>query len=219
VVLGITPIACLALLLYCLEKFAAKAVRESGSYLVIYLSLGAAILGVSSLLFSFLGIGARDDVLERRNRACLIAIVGALLGAAFCVAGGNIGEGPGIAAVLESAGAALITWFFLWYFADLLSGISDRITVERDDGSGVRLAGLLAANGVLLGAAAAGDWIPGRLLHDFALSAWPALLLSGSAIVVERISTPRTSVARSALAASAYLLAAGAWVAHRGLGS
>jgi len=183
IVLGVAPIVCLTFLVLCLEKLAAKAVRESAVYGFSYTALGAAALGICSLLFPFFGVSARDDVLERRNPAALLAIVGALLGATLCFVGGNIGEGPGVEVVITSAGAALSSWFFLWYFADVLSGrrISDRITVERDPGSGVRLAGLLAGNGVILGAAAAGDWIPNRFLHDFALSAWPALPLTGIA--------------------------------------
>jgi hypothetical protein len=217
-VLGLAPIACLLFLLLCLEKSAAKAVRESGFYILIYMALGAAVLGVSGQLFSFLGVSARDDVLERRNRAALIAVVGAFAGATFCFTGGNIGEGPGVKVVMVSAGAALTGWFVLWYLVDIFSGrvVSERITVERDTGSGVRLAGLLAANGIILGAAVAGDWIPNRFLYDFAVSAWPALVLTVVAALVERFSQPRSSVIRSVLTVSGYLLVAVVWVLHRG---
>jgi hypothetical protein len=75
--------------------------------------VGAA-LGISGQLLSFLGVSARDDVLERRNSAALIAVVGALLGAILCIAGGNIGEGPGVEVVIASAGTALCVWFVLW---------------------------------------------------------------------------------------------------------
>jgi hypothetical protein len=203
----------------CLERSAAKAVRESGFYILIYMALGAASLGVSGQLFSFFGVSARDDVLERRNRAALIAVVSALLGTTLCFVGGNIGEGPGVEVVMASAGTALTAWFVLWYLVDVFSGrvVSERITVDRDTGSGVRLAGLLAANGVILGAAVAGDWMPNRFLHDFAASAWPALALTVAATLVERFSQSRSSVIRSALTASGYLLVAVVWVLHRGI--
>jgi hypothetical protein len=138
--LGLTPLACTIFLLLCLLTLSARAVRDSGLYLLIYLAIGAAALGVCGQLYSFLGVSARDDVLERSNRAALVAIVGAFLGATFCIAGGNIGEGPGVGAVLASAGTALVTWFGLWRLAELLSGrvISERITVERDLGSALR---------------------------------------------------------------------------------
>lgn len=219
--LGLTPVACLLFLLLCLDTSAAKAVRESSLYLLIYVVIGAAELGVSGHLFSLLGISARDDVLERRNGASLIAVVGALLGATLCFAGGNIGEGRGVQAVIVSSGTALCTWFALWYAADVLSGrvISERITVERDPGSGIRLAGLLAANGAILGAAAAGDWVPGRFLHDFAASSWPALGLTVVAVVVKRILKSRSSIGRSVLIVSGYLLIAAVWAIHRGIGA
>ena len=218
--LGLTPIACLLFLFLCLERWAAKAVRESNLYLLIYAVIGAAVLGAAAQLFFVLGISARDDVLEKRNGASLIAVVGALLGATLCIAGGNIGEGPGVQVVAISSGTALCAWFVLWYVADVLSGrvISERITVERDAGSGIRLAGLLVANGVILGAAAAGDWIPGRFLHAFAESAWPALAFSVAAVVVERTWKLPSSVGRSVLIASGYLLIAVAWAIHRGFG-
>lgn len=219
VVLGLMPIVCLVFLLLCLENSAAKAVRESGFLILIYTALGAATLGVSCHLFPFLGISPRDDVLERRGAAGLIAIVGAFVGATLCFVGGNLGEGPGVEVVVVSVGAALCIWFALWCVAELLSGhvISERVTVERDTGSGLRLAGLLAGNGVVLGAAAAGDWIPDRFLHDFALSAWPALVLTAAAVFLERFSSSRFPSRRSWLTASGYLLAAVVWVLHRGL--
>ena len=218
-VLGLAPIACLLFLLLCLERSAAKAVRESGLYILIYMALGAAALGICGRLLSFLGVSARDDVLERRNSAALIAVVGAFAGATFCFAGGNIGEGPGVEVVMVSAGTALGAWFVLWYLADVFSGrvVSERITVDRDTGSGVRLAGLLAGNGVILGAAVAGDWIPDRFLHDFAVSAWPALALTVVAVLVERFSQSRSSIIRSVLTLSGYLLVAVVWVLHRGI--
>jgi uncharacterized membrane protein YjfL (UPF0719 family) len=218
-VLGLAPIACLLFLLLCLERSAAKAVRENGLYILIYMALGAAALGISGQLLSFLGLSARDDVLERRNSAALIAVVGALLGAILCFAGGNIGEGPGVEVVIVSAGTALCAWFVLWYLVDVLSGrvVSERITVDRDTGSGVRLAGLLAGNGVILGAAVAGDWIPGMFLHDFAVSAWPAIGLTVIAVLVEKFSQSRSSIIGSVLTISAYLLVAVVWVLNRGI--
>jgi hypothetical protein len=218
-VLLLTPIVCLVFLLLSLERSAAKAVRESAALILIYTALGAATLGVSSHLFPFLGISPRDDVLERHGSAGLIAIVGALVGPTLCFVGGNIGKGPGIEVVLASAGAALCLWFVLWYLADLLSAhvISERVAVERDTGSGLRLAGLLAGNGIVLGAAAAGEWVPDRFLHDFALSAWPAWVLTAAAIFVERFLSSRFPSRHSGLTASGYLLPAVVWVLHRGL--
>jgi uncharacterized membrane protein YjfL (UPF0719 family) len=214
IALALTPPACLLLLLLCLDKLAARAVRESSFYLLVYVALGAAVLGVSVQLFSFLGISARDDVLERSNVGALIALVGAMLGSLLCFAGGNIGEGPGVGVVLLSAGTALCVWFVLWYLVERLSGgkVSELITVDRDRGCGARLGALLLANGLILGAAAAGDWIPERFFTDFIIFAWPAFVLTVAAAVLERHNQPRASVAPSILSGSIYFVLACAWV-------
>ena len=220
-ILGLAPVTCLLFLLFCLELWAAKAVRESGFYIFIYVALGAAVLGVSSQLFPFLGVSAHDDVLERRNNAALIAVVSAQAGVISCFIGGNIGEGPGVEVVIASAGTAICGWFALWYLLEAMSGrtASERITVERDTGSSLRLGGLLVANGIILGAAVAGDWIPDKFLHDFAVSAWPALGLTVVAAVVERIWGSRLSIGQSFLCELGYLLAAVSWVFHQGAGA
>jgi hypothetical protein len=213
-VLALIPVACLSLLLLCIERAAVEAVRESSFYILIYFALGAASLGISSHFYSFLGLSTRDDVLERRGGAGLVAIVGALLGTTLCLIGGNIGEGPGVTVVIVSAGVALCIWFVLWYFADVLTGhlISERITVERDFGSGLRLAGLLVGNGMILGAAATGKWMPDSYSDNLEISAWPALVITVAAIFVERLLQSRPSVTRSVLIASAYLFAAVIWL-------
>ncbi len=218
-VLGLTPPACLLFLLACLEKLAAKAVQVSVPYTLLYMALGAAWLGISSQLFAFLGVSARDDVLERRNLAALIAVVGAIIGITLCFAGGNIGEGPGVQAVIASAGTATGSWFALWLVLESLTGhaVSERITVERDAASGTRLAGLLVANGVILGAGVAGDWIPSQFLHDFVASTWPALVLTVVAILVERVLRFPSSARCSLLISSCYLLVALVWVLRRGI--
>lgn len=218
-VLGFMPVACLLFLLFCLRTSAAKAVRVSSVYIAVYMALGAATLGVASHFYSFLGISPRDDVLERGNRAALIAIGGAQIGTIVCFTGGNIGEGPGVEVVILSAGTALFAWFVLWYAADFFSGqlISERISVERDTSSGVRLAGLLAGSGLILGAAAAGVWKPQSFLRDFAFSAWPALMMTGAAILLERSLSVHQSVLRSLATALAYFSFALGWVLHKGL--
>jgi len=220
-VLGFTPPVCLLFLFASLHTSAAEAVRNSSLYILIYMAVGAAWLGVSCHLFAFLGVSARDDALERRNHAALIATIGAMIGIISCFAGANIGEGPGVEVVVVSAATATGSWFVLWHLLEALSGhtVSERITVERNAGSGVRLAGLLVANGAILGAAVAGDWVPERFLYDFAASAWPACLLTVLAILVERRLGLRSSVGRSILIASGYLLLALVWIFPRSMGA
>jgi len=49
--------------------------------------------------FSWLGISSRDDTLERRSSARLLAAVAALTGSVLRFAAGHIGEGPGLEAL------------------------------------------------------------------------------------------------------------------------
>lgn len=119
-----------------------------------------------------------------------------------------MGEGPGAHAVLASAGLATLSLLVLWFVLEVSSGnkVSESITVERDTGAGIRLAGFLLCNGAILGAAAAGDWIPGNLLVPFVRFAWPTLLVTAAAIITERISRAGTRPARSAFIALVLLI-------------
>jgi hypothetical protein len=217
-VLGLAPIACVLFLLVCIHSSAAKPIRGSARSAVIYVAFGVAALGVSAQLSRLLGVSARDDVLERRNPAALVAIVGAFVGATLFLAGSCAGHELGLEIVIVAAAVTMFTWFFLWCLVELASGqvVSERITVERDSGSAVRLAGLLTANGLVLGAAAAGGWIPDRF-PDFALSASPALAFTAVAVVVERLSKSRSTVGRSVMIVAAYVVIAAAWAIHVGL--
>jgi uncharacterized membrane protein YjfL (UPF0719 family) len=157
-------------------------------------------------------------VWERRNPAALVAVVGAFLGTTLFLAGSYMSHDPGLEIVIVAAGVTMFIWFVLWCLVELASGrvISERITVERDSASSVRLASLLTANGLILGTAAAGGWIPNRF-PDFALSASPALALTAVATVVERLSKSRSTVGRSAFIAAVYVVGAAAWAIHLGL--
>ena len=212
-VLGLTPFFCLLFLLLCVATAAPKAIRESGLHVLIHMTLRTAALGVSAQLYPFLGVSARDDVLERHNAAGLIVVVGGLIGTVLCFAGGSIGLRPGVGAAIASGGMALCTWFVLWYVTDSLSGrgIAEQITVERDIGSGLRLASLLVANGIILGAASQGNWT----LYHFAVSAWPALAVTLMAALAERFFGSGSFIGRSLLVTSGYLLVAILWVLHR----
>ncbi len=104
IVLLTIPLVCLILILAVLTKLASTTVRSNALYIGFYLLVGAGWLGgVTTLIFPFLGISARDDVLERGNRSASWALTGALTGASCSFAGANVGNGPGVEAVLFSA--------------------------------------------------------------------------------------------------------------------
>ena len=71
----------------------------------------------------------------------------------------------------------------LWFGMDLLTSISDAITVDRDERAGIRLGGFLLGIGLLSGWSVAGDWVsPSVTLKDFGASAWPTILLAAEPV-------------------------------------
>jgi len=224
-VLLTAPLVCLVLILIALTKLAATTVRSDALYISFYLLVGAGWLGGLTHIFPFLGISARDDVLERGNRAASWAVTGALTGASCSFAGANVGNGPGVEAVLFSALLSSALFIGLWLGMDLLTSISDAITVDRDERAGIRLGGLLLGIGLLSGWSVAGDWVSASAtLKDFGASAWPAILLTGVAVGVEAVFR-RASVHLSAktipsvVISAVYVGLALAWVVSRGVHS
>lgn len=220
-VLLVIPLLCLLLLAVVLKKLSAETVRTDRLYIAFYTFLGAGWLGGATLIFPFLGVSARDDALERSNTPALWTIAGGLLGISCSFAGANIGNGAGVEAVLFSAVLSSVLFLALWLGVDALTAILERITVERDEATGIRTAGLLIGVGLLSGWSVAGDWISASAtLKDFARSAWPAILLSITATMVEHAFRRRTSKPSKVvpfIISATYVGVALAWVLDRGL--
>ncbi|HKQ61374.1 MAG TPA: hypothetical protein VJS92_08770 [Candidatus Polarisedimenticolaceae bacterium] len=175
------PLFCLALVIYLLSRFAASDVRPSPGYLVFYVALGALVVGVATRLTLWLGVSARDDGLERGNAAAAWTMTGAMIALTLCYLGGNFGEGPGWHVVLFSAVLAIGGLFAAWGLVELLGGISEAITVDRDLGTGIHMAGFLTACGMILGRAVAGNWVSvPATFHDFISVGWPVLFWVGA---------------------------------------
>jgi hypothetical protein len=189
-----TPPICLAILFTVLRLWAADDVRYSGTYLVFYMVAGAAWVGFCALWLGFLGVSPRDDVIERQNLAAAFATAGALAGITFSFAGANIGDGPGWWVVVFSAGLSTLAFFGLWALVERLTAVSELVTVDRAVDAGLRLGGFLAAAGMILGRAVAGDWVSAEAtVGDFVAVAWPVLPLAALAVVIERVQSPHTS--------------------------
>ena len=196
----LAPILAAALLWVVLRNASSLDVRDDPRYLTFYLVLGAAWVGVWIRCLAITGISMRDDVVERSNGSASIAITGAMLGITLCYAGGNIGNGPGWWVVVFSAGLACVALFAAWMVLEAVSAVSDTVTVERDPSGGLRLAGFLVACGLILGRSVAGDWVSAEAtVRDFALAAWPVVLLVVVAAIVERLARPTTASPRPAL--------------------
>lgn len=185
------PLLCAAMLLVVLRFYASWDVQISPFYIGFYLVMGAAWVGIASRVLAVFGLSARDDVIERRNRAAGHAIGGALIGLTLCFAGANIGNGPGWWVVIISAALSTVTFFVLWILLNRFTHLADSVTIERDPASGLRLAGYFIASGLILGRAVAGDWTSvDATVIDFVKTAWPVLLVWGAAVMMERTFRP-----------------------------
>lgn len=184
--LRLAPLIATLLVFAVLKTLAAHDVRDDWRYLAMYTILGAAWTGAALTLVPALGVSAIHDVYERGNRAAAWAISGAIVALAVAYAGGNIGDGPGWWVVVFAALLATVTFFVLWAAFEHWTSVSDSITVDRDEASGIRLAGFLLGTSLILARAAAGDWVSaGATIRDFLIVLWPAALLLFVAGVVE----------------------------------
>ena len=157
--LNAAPLASGAALCAVLLGFASYDVQDDPVYVVFYMSMGAAWVGLAvRVVLPYLGLSARDDVLERGNVAAAYAMGGAVLGLTLCFAGGNIGDGPGWWVVVFSALLSTGAFFISWFFLDKLTRLADVVTIDRDPAAGLRLAAFFAGSGLILGRAVAGNW-------------------------------------------------------------
>lgn len=191
-------------------------VQGSGVYTFFYDAMGLAWIGVAMFAMEWLGLSVRDDVLERRNPAALAAVAGAVIGFGAAFAGGNVGDGPGWWCVVFAGGLASLTLSGVWVALHVTTGVADAITIDRDVPTGVRTGALLAASGVIVGRAAAGDWISAsETVGSFVRAGWPVLVLAALAAAIQVVLRPRPRAMRGALAASAVaglVFVAAAWL-------
>lgn len=184
------PLVCALVLLVVLSHWSSEDVRTDLTYIVFYMIMGAAWVGLFRGLLSVFGISWRDDILERGNSSASFAVAGGLVGITCCFAGGNVGNGPGWWVVIFSGLLSTGSFFLLWLLMDAFTSLSEKITVERDVAAGLRAAALFLSWGLILGRSAAGDWVSGLdTAKDFVRMAWPALALTPLAIVIERSSS------------------------------
>lgn len=198
-------------------------VRSNTEWIIWYTIGGAIWLQLSLFVLSLLGVAARDDVLERQNPAAAWVIYGAMIGTTFCYAGSNIGSGPGAEVVLFCAAFSTVFLFGFWFVLERVLHLADRVTIERDEGTGIRVGGWMVSLGLILGGAVAGNWASMEgTIRDFVRHAWIAFLLLLVGMVIERVfnsSRMRENARRSTsiIVAFLYILAAAGYVAWRGV--
>ena len=187
-ILGFLPLAFLAALYLMLKNFASYDVVDSISYIGFYILLGFAwMYGCLTLMTVCFGIIWTDDAIYHKNKAALVVIIGEFFALAAIYAGANIGDGPGWWCVLFAGILGLAAWFILGFIYHLFTGIFERISVERDFGSGLRFCLYLVLSGIILGNACSGDWTSfSKTIEEFEI-AWPVLPLTVIMILAERL--------------------------------
>jgi hypothetical protein len=119
---------------------------------------GGGVLWLALIEFAFpwLGLSARDDVAERRNRAAGWAMTGAQVGLTLCYAipVALVDSDRHTLVAMRCGFLGTFALFVLWGILEWWAGLSEAITVDRDAGTALRLALFLPALGLVIGRAA-----------------------------------------------------------------
>jgi hypothetical protein len=183
--LGLLPVALLAVLAETLHLGAARDVREDADYIGLFLALGAAWLVATAWATALLGVSIRDDAIERNNLSAGLASAGALVGGMVIYAFANLGEGETIWTTIGPAALATGACFALWAGHQIVSGAADAIAIDRDTASGLRFAGMTIGTSIIVGRAVAGDYESAAgTFRDLWRQGWPALPLAMLAAVI-----------------------------------
>ncbi len=183
---------CLLLIAIALNFWGAAEIRSEPGEIFFLTLLGGLGLFIETKLIAWLGLSFRDDAVERRNLAALLAICGAVLAGAIIYAGASIGEGPSYSTNFFSAALGLGGFFLLWISLETGGRVSVSIAEERDLASGLRLAGFFLAIGLILARSVAGNWeSEWATIQDFAREGWPTIAIWAIALTAEMILRPR----------------------------
>src|SRR6266487_823816 len=96
-----------------IQQWGAAELRSHFGEVALLTLIGGVWLIIATKVFSWFGLILRDDVVERKNTAALIALCGALVSVALTYIGGNLGEGPSFWNNFYSAGLATTGLFAL----------------------------------------------------------------------------------------------------------
>jgi hypothetical protein len=174
-----------------LKLWSASDVRNAPQYLFMYTMMGLAWVGVSLEALALVDLRIKDDVGMKNNRAGSLAVLGAGAGLAMAFTGANFGEGPGWWVVVASGLTATLGVLAAVWVTNLVTGIVDAVTIERDEGAGARLGLLFVGLGLIAGRAAAGNWTGMEgMLADFAKVGWGMVWLVVLEICYTRLLFP-----------------------------
>lgn len=213
-------VAGMALLLGMILTLAAKDVRAHAEYVALFMTEGLAT--VLLMMVCTPGIDVRGDALERRNGAAAFVACGSIAGVSLICAGSNIGEGPTIWTTIGPQFAGIGLWVGVWLASQVAAPFGRAVRLERDLHSGIRLGAMLAANGLVLGTAIAGDWVSvDELWQSLFAQGWPVVLLAATAVMLQWMFRPQAGknrglVSTAILPAITMTSAAAGWVIFLG---
>lgn len=201
------PLALVVVIAEVLSWGAATDVRTNSGYWFLFVALGAIWLAATVEILRWLGIGFRDDAIERENRAAGWAVAGALLAGAIGYSFANFGEGTTIWTTLGPASLVLAVTSLLWAAYLSLSGSAAAIAIERDVDAGIRFAGLAVGSSLIVGRSMAGDYVSmSATFRDLAVQSWLVVPLTAVAVLVQRLEARAPSHhSRGFVAALAYV--------------
>jgi hypothetical protein len=212
-VLSTALVSCQFALILVLTFYAAREVRESLGYRILFVGAAAVEIEVVSRGMSVLGLGPLEDGLERDNRAARYAAIGIWIACTLGAIGSNLGEGDEIYTtlipmILDSVGLLIVG-----FLASIATRGFKTVVVERDDWAGVRLGAFFVSAGLPLARAASGDWVSlTDTLVDFGVACVPEGILVVVFLIVEGLilrepdrPRPRSFWANDVLPTAVYL--------------
>ncbi len=148
-----------------------------GIWVVFYIVMGYAWLRGGVYMLECLDLSWPFDAVYLDNKAAVFPAAGGFVGITLIYAGANTGDGPGWWVVLFAAGLGLVAWLGLALLINVSVRISERVSVDRDMGSGIRFGAYLTASSMILAYASGGDWTSVQAtLLEFTIG-WPVLPL------------------------------------------
>jgi hypothetical protein len=196
VFLAIWPIVCLGPIIWVLMNLSdPQYVRGHADYMLAFAGTGLAWILTTPIILSLSGISLRDDAIERRNGAALVAIASMMLGQALCYAGANIGSGATIWTTIVPALLASGVLYLGWFISAALVNAVETVSIDRHVPTAWVLAVLTVLAAADLGWAASGDWNGWQgMFMDFGLRALPAAVLWLGALLTLAWIRPRVDL-------------------------
>ena len=214
------PMLALVMVSFVLYRWASFDVIGDSLYLLFYMVIWFFWMKFSlQFMFMFFNISWVDDAVNLQNSAAAAAVLGGVFGACAVYCGANIGDGPGWWCVFFAGFLGMFSWYLLARALNALTGVFEKITVERDFSCGVRFGAYLLASGIILGRASGGDWTSAYMTIIEFGAGWPVLILTAATAGAELLFFSKTAasdaeknIVPSCLAGLIYLASAAAAV-------